>query len=114
MCEQNNQEQQIQGLLDSWKGQTILVIKEELDNIDQAYMHLEDVRIKEIERDTDDYLANRFLELIGGGETVEQTSEEPLPYSGYDIPLDGVEAVKAEGNQLTFRNHRASYTVQPI
>jgi hypothetical protein len=107
-------EQTIQEVLEAWRGKTILVIKEELDNVDQAYLNLEEIRVKNIERDTDDYMANRFLELIGGGETVEETGEAALPYDQYDIPVSQLSAVHTENGQLKFKNDRASYTVYPV
>jgi hypothetical protein len=107
-------EQTIQEVLEAWRGKTILVIKEELNNVDQAYLNLEEVRIKDVARDTDDYIDNRLLELIGGGETVENAGEAPLPYAQYDIPFSQIEAVQTDNGQLKFKNERASYTVYPI
>lgn len=113
MNENNEIEEKIKGSLDHWKGQTILVEKEELNNTDQAYLHLTDVRIKTINKNTDDYLANRSLELIGGGETVEEV-EGPLPYSSYDIPLTQLSAIQSGDKLLKFQNDRATYTVHPL
>ncbi|WEG13735.1 hypothetical protein PU629_05050 [Pullulanibacillus sp. KACC 23026] len=114
MNDQQSNEDYIQNILGQWKGQTLLIVKEELNNIDQAYLQLEDVQIQEISRDTDDYLANRSIQLIGGGETVETSGEAPLPYARYDIPLTEIGEVKQEGNQLKLTNDRATYTVHPI
>ncbi len=107
-------EADIQNLLATWKGQTIRVVKEELENVDQAYLHLTDVRLKEVTRDTDDYLANRAIELVGGGETVEESGEAVLPYARYDLPLTDLHDVEANQDHLVFKNDRASYTIQPI
>ncbi|WLD94802.1 hypothetical protein [Alkalihalobacillus sp. AL-G] len=103
--------EQLIGTLNNWVSQQLLIQKEEMNDLDETFLTLEDVRYKPQPRDTEDYMEGNTLQLSGEGLILEGQMTASLPYESYDIPLEGLENVMIAEDNLSFDTARGRYRI---
>ncbi|GGA89883.1 hypothetical protein [Ornithinibacillus halotolerans] len=101
-------------LIQSWSGRRIKVTKHEMDDVDQTEMTLNQVSYEQNTRRIDDYVPMHNLLLHGDGqiETLAAMSNQPLPSSVYEIPLENNTMYEFDGEKLFITTERGVYKIE--
>ncbi|MFC7319812.1 hypothetical protein [Halobacillus campisalis] len=100
-------------LLQKWSGQTIRIIKHELDDLDRVVMELKDISYSTNTRRSDQYEAMHTLLLNGTGVTETVASNtQPLPDSTYEIPLEDSTLYQFDNQRFSLLTDRGTYTIE--
>ncbi|WP_042198692.1 hypothetical protein [Paenibacillus camerounensis] len=103
--------QQLKDWLNSESGQTVVITKQELDDVDTVHFSLESVDYRGAEEVIDDYLGDALI-LRGSGNTLNGDGElVPLPQPSYEIAVSGLQLHSAEAERAELQTDRAKYTL---
>lgn len=97
--------------LNAHKQQTVMIRKQELEDIDQTRITLEDVEYKPSTQTIDEYTEGDSLILHGSGAVVNEQGDIPLPQSTYQIYVDGLKHANVQDQQLSMETERAKYEI---
>jgi hypothetical protein len=92
-------------------GQTIMIRKEEQDDLDETRLHLEHVEYNAHVPTVDDYTEGNSLILHGPGKVVREQGDIVLPQNTFQIYIDGLSESRAEEEQLSMKTDRAKYLI---
>jgi hypothetical protein len=103
--------QQLQEWLASEAGKTIVIEKQELEDVDTVHFSLESVDYRSSEDVIDDYLGDALI-LRGTGSTLNGDGElVPLPQPSYELAVSGLKVHSAEADKAELQTERARYTI---
>ncbi len=97
--------------LEKHMNETVLIRKEEQDDLDETRVQLEGVEYKESVQTIDDYAEGSSLILHGPGSVLNEQGDIPLPQNTFQIYVDGLSECKVEGSSLTMTTERAKYMI---
>lgn len=102
--------------LQQWNGQQIKITKHEMDDVDKIVMHLQDISYDLNTRRIDDYVPRYNLLLKGDGriETLASMSNQPLPASVYEIPLENNTLYEYDGEKFFITTERGVYKIEQV
>lgn len=107
-------EQNVQKLkewLTSEVNETIIITKEELNDLDTVHFSLESVDYRDSEDTIDDYLGDALI-LRGSGSTLNADGDlVPLPQQSYEIDVSGLKLHTIEADKVELQTDRAKYTL---
>jgi hypothetical protein len=104
----------IKSTLESWGDVQVLISKVEMGDVDRTIINLSDLSFETNSPDTDDYLSNQTLQLIGKGYQVTDNNDIAIPYGAYDIPIENVVDFQNDGDRIHLVTNRASYTISKM
>ncbi|TLS38158.1 hypothetical protein [Pseudalkalibacillus caeni] len=111
MSDNKFSQQELEHLLNEWKGDNVIIQKEEMDDKDKTIMKLEDFSFQERDQTIDDYTSEMLLQLKGEGKVISDQSAEPLPFSRFEIPLEEVSQMHLDETSIQLKTERGSYTI---
>ncbi|WP_213649798.1 hypothetical protein [Paenibacillus sp. J23TS9] len=94
--------------------ETILIRKEEQEDLDETKVKIEGVEYKESVPTIDDYAEGSSLILHGPGSVLNEQGEIPLPQNTFQIYVDGLSECDVEEERLTIETDRAKYLISVI
>ncbi|GAB4071949.1 hypothetical protein GCM10028778_00520 [Barrientosiimonas marina] len=99
-------------LLQQWNGETIRIVKHELEDLDETSMQLQALSFEINTHRIDEYEPMHTLFLNGTG-TIETDAhhDQPLPSSVYEIPLGDDTLYEFDGNQFMLSTSRGMYKI---
>ncbi|GAE26963.1 hypothetical protein JCM9140_3073 [Halalkalibacter wakoensis JCM 9140] len=104
--------------LESQKGETILIRKNELStglqqtfDIDQVTLQLDHITVITNDQNIDDYIPSKELVLHGEGHIKTAEGMKELPQNAYEIPLFGKIATTNGTNGLKVETEKATYDI---
>jgi len=100
--------------LEQKTGETLLIRKEEREDIDETRVRLESVEYDETVPTFDDYAEGSSLILHGAGNVVSGDGELPLPRDQYQIYVDGQFDCNPDANGLSLTTGRAKYRISVL
>ncbi|GIO29495.1 MULTISPECIES: hypothetical protein [Paenibacillus] len=95
-------------------GETLLIRKEERDDIDETRVRLKSVEYDETVPTFDEYAEGSSLILHGPGNILGGHGDLPLPRDQYQIYVDGKFDCSRDGNGLSVTTGRAKYHISVI
>lgn len=99
--------------LEAHYDQTLMIRKQEADNVDETRIKLENaVTAVRNETHPEDFTAEQSLLLKGRGAVIVNGEEIPMPKDLYEIPYDGPLAFTFEEDGLNLTTDRASYRIR--
>ncbi|GIO21484.1 hypothetical protein [Oceanobacillus sp. J11TS1] len=106
--------EEFNALIQQWSGRTIKITKHEMDDVDQTVMNLRNISYGQNTRRLDDYVPKHSLLLHGDGqiETFTTMSNEPLPSSNYEIPLQDNSLYEFNGEKFFITTDRGVYRIE--
>lgn len=103
--------QKLKEWLDSEINETIIITKEELNDLDIVHFSLENVDYRNSEDTIDEYLDDALI-LRGSGRTLNADGElVPLPQQSYEIAVSGLHLHTIEADKVELQTDRAKYTL---
>lgn len=103
--------QELKEWLASEVNETIVITKEELNDLDTVHFSLEHVDYRNSEDTVDDYLDDALI-LRGSGSTLNADGElVPLPQQSYEIAVSGLKLHTIEADKVELQTDRAKYTL---
>lgn len=101
-------------MIQQWSGSKIKITKHEIEDVDQTIMNLEHVSYERNTRRIDDYVPMHNLLLHGEGhiETLAIMSNQPLPSSQYEIPLEDNSMYEFDGEKFFITTERGVYKIE--
>ncbi|RDW16470.1 hypothetical protein CWR48_16430 [Oceanobacillus arenosus] len=107
--------EEFNALLNQWQGQTIKIIKHELDDLDETLIDLNTISYSTNHRRIDEYEPLHSLRLNGGGAIETETDNfQSLPQSMYEIPLEDYALYEFDGTQFILSTARGVYTIELV
>lgn len=98
--------------LEAHYDQTLMIRKQEADNVDETRIKLENaVTAVRNETHPEDFTAEQSFLLKGRGAVIVNGEEIPMPNDLYEIPYDGPLAFTVEEEGLHLTTDRASYRI---
>ncbi|CQR56117.1 hypothetical protein [Paenibacillus riograndensis] len=92
-------------------GETIMIKKQEMNDLDTVHFNLETVDYRNTEDVIDEYLDSALI-LRGTGNTLNRDGElVPLPQQNYEIAVSGLQLDNADDGQVELRTERAKYSI---
>ncbi|MNO23546.1 hypothetical protein D3C76_133490 [compost metagenome] len=92
-------------------GETIVIEKQELNDLDTVHFNLETVDYRNADDVIDEYLDSALI-LRGTGNTSNRDGElVPLPQQSYEIAVSGLQLGNIDDNQVELRTERAKYSL---
>lgn len=106
--------EEFNALMQQWSGRKIKITKHEINDIDRTVMNLQSVSYDQNTRRIDDYAPKYSLLLNGDGqiETLTALSNEPLPSSNYEIPLEDNSLYEFNGKKFIITTDRGIYKIE--
>ncbi|GGP09152.1 hypothetical protein [Oceanobacillus neutriphilus] len=106
--------EEFNALIQQWSGRMIKITKHEINDIDQTVMNLQSVSYDQKTRRIDDYVPRHSLLLNGDGqiEALSTMSNEPLPLSNYEIPLEDNSLYEFNGRKFIITTDRGIYKIE--
>lgn len=106
--------EEFNALIQQLNGRSIKITKHEMDDVDQTVMNLRDVSYEQNTRRIDDYVPMHNLLLNGDGhiETLAAMSNQPLPSSVYEIPLQNNSLYEYDGEKFFITTERGVYKIE--
>ncbi|MFC0558011.1 hypothetical protein [Halalkalibacter alkalisediminis] len=108
--------EELSNWLESHKGNTLLIRKEELStglqqifDIDQVTLALDHISLISNENNVDDYIPKQELILHGHGNIQSQNGMKDIPQEAYEIPLLGDIVTTNEKDGLKVETEKAVY-----
>ncbi|WP_169810166.1 hypothetical protein [Paenibacillus antarcticus] len=102
---------QVTQWLNSHLDHTIIVKKEEDDDIDQVHIQLSQFEFRQTGEGSDAYLDSALV-LQGKGSTLNNDGDlVPLPQDMYDIATTGLEIINLVSEEIELHSARAKYTI---
>jgi hypothetical protein len=101
----------LKSTLESWGNVQVLISKVEMGDVDRTVINLNDLSLESTSRDTDDYLSDQTLQIVGKGYQVMEDTKVSIPYETYDIPVEAVIDYQNDGDRIHLVTNRASYTI---
>ncbi|RDW15535.1 hypothetical protein [Oceanobacillus chungangensis] len=100
-------------LLQQWNGESIKIVKHELDDLDETLLDLDSLSYSNNDNRGDGYEARHSLYLNGSG-VIETTSHnyETLPKDFYEIPLEDSTLYEFDGSRFILSTTRGVYTIE--
>ncbi|WP_340023817.1 hypothetical protein MHI24_01605 [Paenibacillus sp. FSL K6-1096] len=97
--------------LNAHKEATLVIQKQELEDLDTVHFTVETVDYRNAEDVIDDYLDSAVI-LRGSGSTMNDDAElVPLPQPGYEIAVAGLKLHNVAEDQVDLQTDRAKYTL---
>ncbi|WP_019910834.1 hypothetical protein [Paenibacillus sp. HW567] len=110
-------DQNVQNLLDwlaAQAGATIVIKKQEMNDLDTVHFSLETVAYRNADDVIDDYLDSALI-LRGTGNTLNRDGEPvPLPQQNYEIAVSGLRLDTVEDSQVELRTDRGKYSISLV
>ncbi|ASA21746.1 hypothetical protein [Paenibacillus donghaensis] len=104
-------EQHIRDWLQSHLNATIIIEKQELEDLDKVYFHLKGIDYREAADVLDEYLDNALI-LQGSGSTLNADGEQvPLPQTNYELAVSGLLIESLQLNTVKLTTERAKYVL---
>ncbi|NQX47612.1 hypothetical protein HQN87_20015 [Paenibacillus tritici] len=107
-------EQNVQKLIDWLEAQkqaTLVITKQELDDLDTVHFTLESVDYRNAEDVIDEYLDSALI-LRGSGNTLNADGElVPLPQPSYEIAVSGLKLNAVAEDKAELKTDRAVYSI---
>lgn len=101
--------QQVMDWLTAKVNQTIVIKKQELEDLDTVHFSLENVDYRNAEDTIDDYLDSALI-LRGTGSTLNSDGDlVSLPQPNYEIAVSGLKVNNFKENQVELQTDRAKY-----
>ncbi|UQZ37057.1 hypothetical protein C2I18_28080 [Paenibacillus sp. PK3_47] len=92
-------------------GTTIVIKKQELEDLDTVHFTVESVDYRSAEDTIDDYLDDALI-LRGSGSTVNGDGEPvPLPQPSYEIAVQGLKINSAAEDRAEIQTDRGKYEI---
>jgi hypothetical protein len=106
--------EEFNALINQWVGNPVKITKHEMDDVDRTVMNLTDVSYERNTRRIDDYVPMHNLLLSGNGqiETLATMSNQPLPSSVYEIPLQDNSLYEYDGEKFFITTDRGVYKIE--
>ncbi len=101
----------VRNTLTDWVDGHLIIEKKEQDDLDKTIMKLEDFAFQHRGETVDDYTASSLLQLKGEGKVISEEAAVPLPHSIFEIPLESINNVSQQKNELILSTERASYNI---
>ncbi|TKD68765.1 hypothetical protein [Pseudalkalibacillus hwajinpoensis] len=102
---------EIRTTLTEWVGGHLIIEKKEQDDVDKIIMKIDDFAFLHRGKTVDDYTASTLLQLKGEGKVISDEATVPLPHSLFEIPLENINEVNHQTNELMIGSSRASYHI---
>ncbi|MBN8209201.1 hypothetical protein JI666_10635 [Bacillus sp. NTK071] len=102
---------ELRNTLTEWVGGHLIIEKNEQDDVDKTIMKLEDFAFQHRGETVDDYTASTLLQLKGEGKVISDQATVPLPHSLFEVPLENINEVNHQNNELMIGTSRASYHI---
>lgn len=103
--------QMLKDWLNDQAGTTIVIKKQELDDVDTVHFTVETVDYRSAEDTIDDYLDDALI-LRGSGSTLNADGElVPLPQPSYEIAIQGLKINSAAEDRADIQTERAKYEI---
>ncbi|MEC5423903.1 hypothetical protein QGM71_10420 [Virgibacillus sp. C22-A2] len=100
-------------LLSKWSGETIKIMKQELDDTDETVMKLKAISYDKNTRRIDEYVPMHTLQLNGTGNVQTTAADlQSLPESMYEIPLEDTSLYEFDGSRFSLTTDRGVYTIE--
>lgn len=97
--------------LDAHANKTIVIKKQELEDLDTVHFQLETVEYRTAEDTIDDYLDDALI-LRGSGNTLNADGElVPLPQHSYEIAVSGLHLDNLGEGNAELQTARAKYSL---
>lgn len=107
--------EQFDELLKQWNGNSVKVLKYEMDDLDETVLDLSSISYSTDTRDIDGYEAMHTLNLNGDGQIQTVASQfQPLPSALYEIPLEDSSLYEFDGNRFIISTNRAVYKIELV
>ncbi len=104
-------EQQLLDWLNEHVNETVVLEKQELDDLDTIHFKLESVDYRNAEAVIDDYLGSALI-LRGSGSTLNGDNElVPLPQHNYEIAVAGLHIESIREDKVELKTDRAKYAL---
>lgn len=107
-------EQAVQIIMDwlnAQEGKTIVIKKQELEDLDTVHFNVETVDYRSAEDTIDDYLDDALI-LRGSGSTLNADGElVPLPQQSYEIAVQGLKVNSSAADRAELQTERAKYEI---
>lgn len=107
-------EQNVQKLIDWLEAQehaTLVIKKQELDDLDTVHFNLEAVDYRNADDVIDEYLDSALI-LRGSGNTLNADGElVPLPQHSYEIAVSGLKLNTVTDDNVELQTDRAKYSL---
>lgn len=111
--EQNLSIEEFNDVLKKWSGESIKIMKQEIDDQDEIMMDLSNISFETNSRRIDDYLAKHTLHLYGDGKVkTEDARYEPLPDSQFEVPIYDGSTFMYDGSRLYVQTERGNYIIE--
>ncbi|WP_342479921.1 hypothetical protein NST07_18370 [Paenibacillus sp. FSL L8-0340] len=97
--------------LDAHANQTVVIKKQELEDLDTVHFQLENVEYRTAEDKIDNYLDDALI-LRGSGNTLNGDGElVPLPQHSYEIAVSGLHLDNIGEDKAELQTDRAKYAL---
>lgn len=97
--------------LEARKDTTLVIEKQELDDLDTVHFKLETVDYRNTDDVLDDYLDSAVI-LRGTGSTLNADGElVPLPQPGYELAVSGLQLHEVSEAKVDLQTSRAKYSL---
>ncbi|OKP88781.1 hypothetical protein A3842_05100 [Paenibacillus sp. P3E] len=107
-------DQSVQKLMDwltAQGGETLVIDKQEMKDLDTVHFNLETVDYRDAEDVIDEYLDSALI-LRGTGNTLNRDGKlVPLPQLNYEIAVSGLQLDTVHDGQVELRTDRAKYSI---
>ncbi|MBB3114747.1 hypothetical protein FHS18_006905 [Paenibacillus phyllosphaerae] len=98
--------------LEEQTSRSLLIQKEEQGDLDQVMIHLNKIDYRPgTTNGNDDYTNSSALLLHGEGVVLTDAEQPPLPGNVFEIPLEGLTKVEAEGTRALLQTERGTYHI---
>lgn len=104
-------EQKLMDWLTAQSGATVVIEKQEMNDLDTVHFSLESVAYRNADDVIDDYLDSALI-LRGNGNTLNKDRELiPLPQQSYEIALSGLRLEAVNDGQVELHTDRGKYSI---